>query len=148
MSTPRFVGAIRVSPEAEVESAMKSDVEVERIGMQISMDFERAHKRIPEDVAGENLGFDIRSTDESGTNRYIEVKARAQTGPVALTQNEWFKAKRFGEDYYLYVVYDAAEKPELHVIRDPAKTLEPEERLEVVRYVISSEEIKAKAVQE
>ena len=147
MSTPKFLGIVRVVPVARVEDAMRRDEEVERIGMGVAMEFERREGRIPEDVSSESLGFDIRSKDTSGRIlRYIEVKARANTGDVALTQNEWFKAQRLGKDYYLYVVTNAKTREEarLFVIKDPASTLKPEERVEVVRYIISAEEVMAK----
>lgn len=146
MSTPRFVGAILIVPEEQVGAAMKSDDEIEKIGMQLAMEYEISQGRMPEDVSVENLGFDIRSSDKAGTKRYIEVKARAQTGEIAITQNEWFKAKRFGQDYYLYVVYNAASEPKLHIIQDPANTLVPEERLEIVRYIVASEDIRTKSL--
>jgi hypothetical protein len=99
---------------------------------------------MPEDVAAQNLGFDIRSVDPaSGGKRYIEVKARARVGPVELTQNEWFKARRFGPDYYLYVVLNAAARPELYTIPDPAATLQPQERVEV-RYLVPVGDITGK----
>ncbi|MGA9348988.1 MAG: DUF3883 domain-containing protein, partial [Anaerolineae bacterium] len=75
-----------------------------------------------------------------GHKRYIEVKARAGVGPVALTQNEWFKAGRFNTDYYLYVVLNAATQPDLYIIQDPAANLQPEEWVEV-RYLVGVEEI-------
>lgn len=136
MSMPRFVGIIDVSPSVQSDDAMKSDEEIERLGMDIAIRYEIENGRTPEDVSQENLGFDIRSKDKEGKIRYIEVKARAETGPIALTQNEWFKAKRFGDDYFLYAVMNAGTKPELYIIRDPAKNLEPEERIEAVRYII------------
>jgi hypothetical protein len=61
-----------------------------------------------------------------------------------LTQNEWFKAKRFGSDYYLYAVMNVKNKPQLYIIQNPAEKLEPEEKIEVVRYVIPFKEIDAK----
>ncbi|RLJ01187.1 MAG: hypothetical protein DRP11_04935, partial [Candidatus Aenigmatarchaeota archaeon] len=67
--------------------------------------------------------------------------ARAGVGKVALTQNEWFKALRFGEDYYLYVVYNAASTPELHIIRDPARNVTPEKIVESVRFVVDPKSI-------
>ncbi|HNR80419.1 MAG TPA: DUF3883 domain-containing protein, partial [Mesotoga infera] len=100
------------------------------------------HNREPQDVSAEDLGFDIRSRIIDGTYRYIEVKARAKTGPVELTQNEWLKAKRFGADYFLYVVLNAAKEPELYIIQDPANTLTAKERIESVRYLISPDQIK------
>jgi hypothetical protein len=139
MSLPSFKGIIRVLPQALAESSMRNDPEVERIGMEMAMAFEKAHNRIPEDVSAENLGFDIRSKDpRTETIRYIEVKARAQTASVALTQNEWFKAKRFKNDYYLYAVMPTSKNPQLYIIQNPAETLQAEEKVEIVRYLISA----------
>jgi hypothetical protein len=107
----------------------------------VALAYERAQGRVPEDVAAQNLGFDVRSTDPaSGRKRYIEVKARAGVGPVELTQNEWFKAGRFGQDYYLYAVLNAATRPELYIVQDPAANLQPQERMEV-RYLVGVKEI-------
>jgi superfamily II DNA or RNA helicase len=144
MSTPAFVGAIRVVPAPKIDPAMTSDAEIEKIGMEAAMRYEAEQGRVPEDVSAENLGFDIRSTDSSGNKRYIEVKARAGMGAVALTQNEWFKAKRFASDYFLYVVMNAATEPELIIIQNPAVNLQPEEKVELVRYVVSVDEIQSK----
>lgn len=141
MSTPRFIGVISVIPEESKGFEMRSDWVIEQVGMEYTMEYERKHGRTPEDVSSENLGFDVRSTDPDGNKRYIEVKARAQTGMIALTQNEWFKAQRFQEDYYLYVVYNAATEPRLHIIQDPAANLEPEERIESVRYLLKPKDI-------
>jgi hypothetical protein len=85
--------------------------------------------------------LDIRSVDNNGKIRYIEVKARAEGGDIALTQNEWFKAQRFKDDYYLYVIYNAAKNPELIIIQNPAANLTPQEKVEVVRYVFKENEI-------
>ena len=56
-------------------------------------------------------------------------------GPVALTQNEWFKARRFQNEYFLYAVLHTASRPELYRIQNPAEVLKPEERVEV-RYLV------------
>jgi len=145
MSMPRFVGIIRVIPPVKTDDTMQSDEETEKIGMEIAIKYEIENKRTPEDVSAEKLGFDIRSRDDHEKVRYIEVKARAGVGSVALTQNEWFKAKRFGDDYYLYAVMNAKKKPELYVIANPANNLQPMERLEVVRYIVSFQELADKA---
>ena len=145
MSMPGFVGSICIVPEARVNPAMRSDEEIEKIGMGVAMQYERDHNRVPEDIAAQNLGFDIRSTDVNGSNRYIEVKARAAEGAIALTQNEWFKAKRFANEYFLYVVMNAATKPVLHIVQNPAEKLQPEEKVELVRYIISVNEIQRKS---
>jgi hypothetical protein len=146
MGMPRFVGAVRVVPahQADAVVEMVEDPDIELVGMEVTMDYEQEQGRVPEDVATQNLGFDIRSTDpETDQKRYIEVKARAKVGPVALTQNEWFKASRFGSEFYLYVVLDAASQPQLYIIQDPAANLQPQERVEV-RYLVPVGDITGK----
>ena len=144
MGMPRFVGIIRVKPEVKIDKAMQSDPEVERIGMEVAMSFEADNGRIPKDVSAENLGFDIRSVNKDNNVRYIEVKSRAETGAVSLTQNEWFKARRFRDDYYLYAVMDATTKPQLYIIQNPTENLQPDEKIEVVRYIVPFKELAAK----
>ncbi len=144
MRMPRFVGIIRVKPAENIDKTMISDADIEKIGMQVASEYEIKNNRTPEDVSSENLGFDIRSKDKRGNTRYIEVKARSKQGAVALTQNEWFKAKRFKDDYYLYVVMDASTNPQLYIIQNPAENLEPDEKVEVVRYVVPFKDIAAK----
>jgi hypothetical protein len=124
-----------------LKDEIQRDDEIEHIGMEVTMEYERRNGRVPEDVSDENLGFDIRSIDTSGKMRYIEVKARAETGAVALTQPEWFKALRFKDDYYLYAVMNTGGKPRLYIIRNPSETLEHEEKVEVVRFIVPFKEI-------
>lgn len=120
---------------------MKRDDEIEQIGMEAAMGHERSHGRAPQDVSVENLGFDIRSSDDQGNLRYIEVKARARAGPVELTQNEVFKAHSLGESYFLYVVMSAASTvPALRIYQNPAAKLTMEERIER-RYTVQLEEL-------
>ncbi len=142
---PQFISAIKVIPYPQKTDYMVSDEEIEKIGMEVALEYEKRNGRIPEDVSAENLGFDIRSKvkteDGEKVERYIEVKARAKEGSVALTQNEWFKAMRFKDKYYLYVVLNASANPQLYIIQNPAENLKPEQKVEVVRYVIPLEEI-------
>jgi len=142
ISMPRFLGAVLVKPEI---SDMITNEEIEKIGMEIAIEYEKNQGRIPEDVSKENLGFDIRSKGKDET-RYIEVKARKDEGPVALTPNEWFKAKRFKEQYWLYVVSNAVTKPALYLINNPAENLNIQEKVEVVRFLVSLEEWKGKGM--
>jgi superfamily II DNA or RNA helicase len=135
-STPQVLGVVRVLPKPSSDEAMRSDAAIEAVGMQVAMDYERAQGRLPEDVSAQNLGYDIRSAGEENSVRYIEVKARATTGAIALTPNEWLMAHRLGDEYWLYVVENAATAPTLHAIQNPAVKLKPEEVVEVVRYVV------------
>jgi C4-type Zn-finger protein len=145
MNMPSFLGIIRVVPNKQVSDAMVRDEEIERLGMEVVMKYEKGAGRAPEDVSLENVGFDIRSKDNQGKVRCIEVKARAGIGAVALTQNEWFKAQRLRNDYYLYVVWKAAEGSTSIpiIIQNPAENLTVEQ-LEVVRYMISAAQIEQK----
>ncbi|MFN3699185.1 MAG: DUF3883 domain-containing protein, partial [Dictyoglomus sp.] len=140
LSGLKFIGAIYVRP---TNSIMVSDEEIEKIGMKFAMEYERSQGREPEDVSKENLGFDIRSKGK-GEVRYIEVKARKDEGAVALTQNEWFRAKMLKEEYWLYIVANAVTNPTLYIINNPAENLKAEEKIEVVRFVIPLNEWKNK----
>jgi len=145
LSSPKYLGIIKVKPKV-LDANMVSDEEVEKMGMKIAMEYEIKEGRFPEDVSSYNLGFDIRSRDKDGNYRYIEVKARAEEGAIVLTQNEWFKAQNMGDDYYLYVVYNAVSKPNLYIIKNPALYIKPEEKVEVVRFVVDGNEIINKGV--
>ena len=135
-SAPKILGIARVIPEQATDPAMRSDRDIEAIGMNMAMAYERAQQRVPEDVSSQNLGYDIRSTGAGGVIRYIEVKARAVTGAIVLTPNEWLMARRLGEEYWLYIVENARTQPILHTIKNPATKLAPQEVVEIVRYVI------------
>jgi len=137
-SAPKVLGVVRVVPKPATDEAVRSDAEIEAIGMQVAMEYEREKGRLPEDVSTQNLGYDIRSTSLSGEVRYIEVKARATTGAIVLTPNEWLMAQRLGNEYWLYVVENAATQPRLCIIQNPAAKLQPEEVVEVVRYVVKN----------
>lgn len=136
-AVPEILGVARVVPQEASDSVMRSDADIEAIGMEEAKRYEIAHGRIPEDVSAQNLGYDLRSQDPQGSVRYIEVKARAQSGPIVLTPNEWLMAQRLGAEYWLYIVEDAATAPKLHTLQNPAAQLTPEEVVETVRYVVS-----------
>lgn len=135
-SEPELLTIVRVVPGRPVPDEMAGDATIEQIGMDVAMRYEREQGRHPEDVSVQALGYDIRSVDGDGNFRYIEVKARAKTGAIALTPNEWVMANRMGNEYWLYVVEQAAGEPQLYLIQNPAKCLQANEQVEVVRYVI------------
>jgi len=142
---PKLIGAIRVIP-VKADESMVTDEEIERIGMRVAMEYERTQGRVPEDVHLENLGYDIRSMD--GTNyRYIEVKARAKEGAIALTPNEWLMAQRLKDEYWLYIVVNASTNPQLYTIQNPALHLKPEEEVSIVRYIVKDWKEKAEIAQ-
>lgn len=142
-STPQMIGVARVIPGVPEDEELKEDRDIEAIGMQVAMDYERRNGRTPEDVSARNLGYDIRSK-EGDAYRYIEVKARAKEGRIALTPNEWLMANRLGAEYWLYVVARAATNPELYLIQDPAAKLNVNEKVDIVRYVVSDWKARAR----
>jgi hypothetical protein len=119
---------------------MESDPEIEHIAVEFARQYEVSQGRKPVSVEEENCGWDLTSLDLGQVARYIEVKGRAGEGGVALTPNEWIKAQRFGKDYWLYIVLNCREKPELFLIQDPASKLSPREEFSVVRYMVGQQE--------
>jgi hypothetical protein len=143
---PDVVGvAVILPPPHELVAGvegMQTDPEVERIAVEVARQYEVGQGRKPVSVEEENCGWDLTSLTAGQVSRYIEVKGRASEGAVALTPNEWIKAQRFGEDYWLYVVVNCKTKPELFLIQDPASKLLPREEVSVVRYVVGQKEWK------
>jgi len=118
------VGSAWVLPHPERTSyaPMVQDEEIERIAMEEAMRYEEQKGWQPEDVSGQNRGFDILSRyPASGAVRFIEVKGRATAGTVALSRNEYKTAERLKQDYWLYVVFDCASSPRLLRVKDPAR---------------------------
>lgn len=126
------IGRAWVLPHPERDAPkiapMVRDDEVEKTAIDAATRFEEARGCTVESVEAQNKGFDLvsRKFDEEDPEllrefRYIEVKGRSAVGEVALSTNEYKTAVRLKQDYWLYVVYNCATKPELHVIRNPAK---------------------------
>ena len=116
--------------------------EIELVGMQVTVAYERENSRSPEDVSGENHGFDVRSLEYDADGafagiRYIEVKARAQSGAIRLSANEWKKARRYGDDFWLYIVtWAGTNEPQLQRIQNPATHLQMDEDIFATGYII------------
>ncbi len=67
--------------------------------------------------------------------RYMEVQARACSGEARITSNVWKMARRYGEDYWLYIVTDAGtDSPELQRIQNPAAPFRLEEDIFVAGF--------------
>jgi hypothetical protein len=74
-----------------------------------------------------NPGFDVRSVDETGAVRVIEVKAtkdRWGARGVGLSSFQFGTAQQRREDFWLYVVENALTNPRVHPIRDPASKID------------------------
>ncbi|MHC1573912.1 MAG: helicase-related protein [Candidatus Syntropharchaeales archaeon] len=155
VSNPEMIGAavvipsnkIRVSDKAITTSDMHHDKRIEETGMKVAIEFEQKNGWMVEDVHTENLGFDLRSVmfDEDGSFkdiRYIEVKARAREGGIRLSANEWKKAKRFKDQYWLYIVQDAGtDSPKLTRIQNPYQRFKIDEDIYATGYIIPFERL-------
>jgi superfamily II DNA or RNA helicase len=161
VSEPRIIGVAAVIPSEKVSveveetsdkgqgNGMVSDEEIEKAGMEVAMTYEQKSEWKVEDVSKENLGFDIRSTKYAADGtfediKYIEVKARAMEGAVRVSSNEWKKAKRFKDKFWLYIVTDAgSDSPQIKCIQNPAEELKLDEDIYATGYIIPLESWKA-----
>ena len=113
-------------PERERPDVKKLRVnwETESKAMEAAIAHEEARGCQVYDVHEKNLGYDITSLDvNSGELRLIEIKGLgAATGTILLTPNERRVAEDRRDCYWLYVVTNCNEKPELQEpIADPAQ---------------------------
>jgi hypothetical protein len=86
------------------------------------------------------IGFDVRSLGPADSQtgyrdpvagiRRIEVKGRRRGQPIRLTTNEWYKATQLGDSYWLYVVWNPLDNPDLEPLRiqNPVKHLDHAKR--------------------
>lgn len=145
-----YIGSAWILPHPEKTefTSMVRDETIEDIAMKEAIKYEKENGWVPEDVSGQDRGFDILSKfPPSGVVRFIEVKGRATTGSVILSRNEYKTAQRLGKDYWLYVVFDCVSKPRLFRINDPAK-LKWEPILRIDHYQVGAKEIEIATTQD
>ena len=123
----RLAGVL-ILPHPERETLdirrLRPHPETEMTAMRVVMEHETALGRQVYDVHEKNLGYDVTSLDlQSGELRLIEVKGlAAATGSILLTPNERRVAEDRRDCYWLYVVTNCANAPELQEpIKDPAR---------------------------
>ena len=120
--------SVLVLPHPEIEAVdvrrLRPNAETEMTAMRVVMEYEIAQGRNVTDVHEKNLGYDVTSLDvESGQLRLIEVKGlAAASGTILLTPNERRVAEDRRDCYWLYVVTNCADSPQLQEpIKDPAR---------------------------
>lgn len=126
---------------------MVQDEEIEKIAIQAVITHEEARGWKVQSVEQESRGFDLISRRPHPEDpqtavevRFIEVKGRAGVGEIALTANEYKTAERLKKDYWLYVVFNCASKPEIHLIQDPGR-LGWEPLMKIEHYHVAAEKI-------
>jgi SNF2 family DNA or RNA helicase len=116
---------------------MRRDDEVEAIAMQVAMRYERCRGWTPIDVHNDGEHYDLRSESPAGEKRFIEVKGRAQSGPIVLTGAEVDKLRQLKDRAWLYIVtLCRGEQPRLRIIQDPIPGLHPEMLYRQVQYLV------------
>lgn len=146
---PEVLGCAFVVPLNQVEYrrtfGMSRDDEVEAIAMRVAMDYETAHGRQTTDVSKDNVGYDVKSIDPQGSKRYIEVKGRAGTDGVMLSENEMNRLAQLGTKAWLYIVTECrSNAPQLNIINDPARRLRFEQKTKGVQFYLPLDEWQSK----
>ncbi len=98
-----------------VEEGLNESSLVEQIGIESALRIEEEQGREAAALARheEKEGYDIKSDD-----RFIEVKGSKKSSPsVNLTQQQFSRLKSDQDKYYLYIVRNALERPEVAVIQ-------------------------------
>ena len=113
-------------PERETPEIgnLRPSAATEMTAMRVAMDYEAARGCQVFDVHEQNLGYDVTSLDlKSGELRLIEVKGlAAASGDILLTPNERRAAEDRPDCYWLYVVTNCADIPQLQEpISNPAR---------------------------
>ena len=98
--------------------------EVSRLMKELSITEAKAKKLIKwVSRESDSYGYDIQSVNKDKTPRYIEVKAtRGKAGSMDFyyTENEYETAKKYVENYYIYVVYEIlTAHPKIWMIKNP-----------------------------
>ncbi|MDG2571247.1 DUF3883 domain-containing protein, partial [Vibrio parahaemolyticus] len=130
----RFLAHALVVPSIEEEDAKQFDANVEAVAMRLAAAHEEGFGAKVQDVSKATLaraaglgdwpGFDLLSRRPGDSTRCIEVKGRADSGEVFMTDNEWAKAANLLDRYWLYVVLDCASPtPRLLRVQDPFRRL-------------------------
>ena len=144
-----------VLPTTDTGERRRHDARVEEIAMRVAEAHEEASGATVQDVSRPELarrarlgdwpGFDLLSLATDGGRRAIEVKGRAGTGDVELSDNEWAAACNLRGGYWLYAVYDCATpRPRVVRVRDPFGKLLARSRA-LSAYAISAAAMQAAA---
>ena len=141
---PEVLGCAYVVPLNQVEYhhayGMSRDDEVEAIAMLTAISYEQANGRTTEDVSKDNVGYDLKSIDAQGQKRYIEVKGRAATDGVMLSENEMNRLAQLGTKAWLYIVTNCKTNPQLNIINDPAHRMTFEQKTKGIQFYLPLEE--------
>lgn len=144
---PAQVTPPTIKPVPSKPNEVVRDNDSERIAVELVIAHEEQRDWKVVSVEKSSRGYDLISRrahpedpETAVEVRFIEVKGRAFVGDVSLTPNEYKAAERLKHEYWLYVVYNCATSPELHIIQDPVQLgLQPVTVVE--RYLVNAQSI-------
>ncbi len=72
-------------------------------------------------VDGDGAGYDVRSFEIDGSEKYIEVKTTngGDRTPFVITENELFQSERLGQYFWLYRIFRFSRGPKLYRLQGP-----------------------------
>lgn len=120
------------STRQEDRSFAEKRTRLGKTGVQKVIDFEIEQGRSPKDmeeIQVNHPGYDIKSTCQDGSIRYIEVKSFSGIwdgqNPAQMTKNEFLTAKKKGDKFWLYIVERAdSEDFQIYQIHNPANRVD------------------------
>jgi superfamily II DNA or RNA helicase/DNA-binding XRE family transcriptional regulator len=129
-----FIAHALVVPSTDQADLERHQANIEQIAMDLVRAFEEGagakvrFVHTPELARAAGLpdhpGFDVLSIRPSHERRCIEVKGRANTGEIEVTDNEWARACNLRADYWLYAVYHCTTPtPQMVRVQDPFEKL-------------------------
>lgn len=96
------------------------------------------------DTRDQGCGYDFEISSDSETV-FVEVKGlKAEIGGVLFTAKEWGMAREHRERYYLALIRNLADQPNLEIIQNPAKVFSPRKAVTTtvqVRWQVGQDEI-------
>ena len=110
--------------QVTADSGADIRIRIDEEGMRAVLESEKARASssreldLIEDCSKKNCGYDVASFD-----RRIEVKSHRKSGSIMLTDHEWQTAQRLQDEYWIYVVENVFEDPQITRIQNPAEKL-------------------------
>lgn len=76
-------------------------------------------------VTNEGCGYDFKLIGKT-TKYYVEVKGMSSvSGGILFTNKEWETARKKGDNYYVAIVSNIENKPQIRLIKNPAESINP-----------------------
>jgi hypothetical protein len=99
---------------------------VETFAMNYAQEILRCTYKTLEVVENQKYGYDLLAEKDDGTWHYIEVKGRKGEPDIELTRNETEAADDHREEFYLCVIAQIPEHPDLYMVQNPVDVGEKE----------------------